>query len=101
MADLVRGDLVLVLLACGAELERAALVVLDACLDFHPGAGGPDQGLWFGDGVQQDRVGGVEDAGCCFCPAHPFVGLGCEHERRSVGADDLDEPCDAFAACDR
>lgn len=86
---------------CGAEVEGAAGVVLDARFDLDLGAGRADERLGSGHGVEDDRVGGVEDPRGCFGPAHAFVGLGGEHERGAVGSDDLHEASDALAARDR
>jgi hypothetical protein len=92
---------VLVLLARGADLGRAAGVVLEALLDRQSGAGGPDDRLWLGYGVEKDHVGGVEDPRGGLLAAQALVGLWGEHERGAVGAHHLGHPCHARSVGDR
>jgi len=99
--NLVGVDAQLVLGTRRADVGGETAFVLQAPLGRHPGAGRLDDRLGLRHGVQDDRVGGVEDPRGCLGSAHPVVALWCEDDGGTIRPDDLDHPGDAFAVGDR
>lgn len=75
--------------------------MLEAPFRGHLRAGGLDDLLGVGDGVQDDRARRVEDACAGFGAAHAVQALRRKDHGGAVGAHDLDHPGHSFAVSDR